>query len=134
LRFACLYAALWLTGCWGESQFETAPVRGTVTYQDKPLSQGTIMFVPNDDRPSATGEIQPDGGYRLTTYTEHDGAVLGDHTVMITAVEDDSGKLPEERSGLPKLLIPVKYSSNSSSGLTAEVKAGGNTIDFTLSD
>ena len=70
----------------------------------------------------------------MTTYTENDGAVLGAHTVMITAIEDNAGKLPEERSGLPQLLVPLKYANNSESGLTAEVQAGDNQIDFTLTD
>jgi hypothetical protein len=129
-----LCAALCLAGCSGESRFETAAVQGKITYRGKPLSSGTIMFVPKDDRPSAVGEIQPDGVYRLTTYRENDGAVLGDHAVMITAVEDNANKLPEERSGLPQLLIPLKYASHTESGLTAEVKAGSNSIDFTLTD
>ena len=124
-----------LAGCSGSDQFPTAKVSGKITYQNKPVPNGTVMFVPEGDKPSATGELKPDGTYELTTYEEGDGAVLGPHTVMITAVEDMSNKLPEQRSGTPQALVPVKYTNNSTSGLTAEVKdVEVNTINFELKD
>ena len=119
-----------LSGCGGG--LPTAPVRGKITYQGKPVPSGTILFMPEGDQPAATGEIQPDGSYVLETYEPGDGAVLGKHSIMITAVEDQTGKLPEARSPMPALLIPVKYTNMMTSGLTAEVQPGQNTIDFVL--
>jgi hypothetical protein len=124
-----------LTGCSASDQLPTAKVTGKVAYKGKPVPTGTIMFVPKGDKPSATGELKSDGTYELTTYEEGDGAVLGPHTVMITAVEDMSDKLPELRSGTPRALVPGKYTNNSTSGLTAEVNdVEVNTIDFELKD
>ena len=121
-----------VSGC--SPGLETAVVRGKITYKDKPVPSGTILFMPEDDRPAATGEIQPDGSYLLETYAPGDGAVLGKHSIMITAVEDQTGKLPEARNPMPALLIPVKYTNFTTSRLTAEVQAGENTFNFDLKD
>ena len=121
-----------LAGC-GSDQLKTAVVRGTVTYNGKPVPNGTISFVPVSG-PNATGEIQPDGTYTLTTYRKGDGAVLGQHTVVIVAMEDTSKRLPEERNPLPPPIVPLKYTSLATSDLRADVKDQENTINFTLED
>lgn len=120
-----------LAGC-GSGGLPTAPVRGKITFQGKPVPNGSVVTMPEGDMPSATGEIKPDGTYELTTYTAGDGAVLGKHTLMIMAVEDMSDKLPEERSPTPGLIVPSKYTSFATSGLTIEVKQGENKFDFEL--
>jgi hypothetical protein len=130
-----LFALLVTLGCSSSGELTTAPVSGKVTYNGKPVPNGTVMFVP-DQGPPATGEIAKDGSYRLSTYTDGggDGAVLGNHKISITALQDTSGALPEQRSGTPKAIVPRKYLSHETSGLTAEVRAGDNTIDLPLTD
>jgi hypothetical protein len=124
-----------VVGCSSGNEFPTAKVRGKITYRNNPVPNGTVLFVPQGDKPTATGELNSDGTYELTTYEPGDGAVLGPHTIMITAVEEMTDKLPEQRSGTPKALVPVQYTSNSTSGLTAEVNdTDVNTIDFELKD
>ena len=60
-------------GCGGKSQFpETLPVSGKVTYKGQPVTKGTVTFQSDTGQP-ATGEIQPDGTYRLSTFAEKDG-------------------------------------------------------------
>ncbi len=125
-------AVLSLAGC-GSNQLKTAVVRGTVSYNGKPVPNGTISFIPKAG-PSATGEIQPDGSYTLTTYRQGDGAVLGQHTVVIVAMQDMSNRLPEQRNPLPPPIIPEKYTSVATSDLRAEVKDEENTINFPLID
>jgi hypothetical protein len=120
-------------GCGGNER-KTAVVTGKVTYKGKPVPTGTITFVPKTPGPPATGELRPDGTYTLTTYRDGDGAVLGEHTVMITALQDMSDRLPEDRNPLPPPIIPSKYSSVSTSGLTATVEDKENAIDFNLGD
>lgn len=132
--FAVLLGFWWLTilpGC-GSSGLPTAPVRGKITYEGKPVPNGSVVSLPEGDKPSATGDIKPDGSYELTTYSSGDGAVLGKHTLMVIAVEDHSGRLPEERSATPALIIPKKYTSFPTSGLSIDVKAGENSFDFEL--
>lgn len=132
--FSALVLAWSGGGCARKTGMETAPVVGKVTYRGKPVPTGTVMFTP-EEGPAATGNIAPDGTYRLTTYREGDGAVIGRHKVTITALQDMGNVLPEQRSPTPPPLVPVKYLSAETSGLTAEVKPNvTNTIDFHLKD
>jgi len=121
-------------GCTRKGGLETAPVSGKVTYRGKAVPTGTVMFVP-DEGPAATGEIGSDGAYKLTTYTTNDGAVLGKHKVTVTALQGMGDALPEQRSPTPPPLVPAKYLSGETSGLTAEVKAvPNNEVNFDLTD
>lgn len=135
-----------MAGCGSKSgQLPTAPVTGRVTYQGKPVPRGEITFVPTASQPgvrNAYGTLDEQGRYRLTTYREGDGAVLGTHQVMIVAREElpaDVGKqmtpdgilVPGKQA---KSLIPERYSDPATSGLTAEVKDGRNEFNFELKD
>jgi hypothetical protein len=122
-------AFLFLAGC-SDGRLKTAPVKGTVTYNGKPVPQGSIMFQP-EQGPAATANIK-NGSYSLKTYRNDDGAVLGKHKVTVISLEDQSGRLPEERNPLPPPIVPLKFSFPDKSGLTAEVKDEPNTIDFPL--
>ena len=133
---ACLAACI---GC-GPSRPEMAAVHGRVTYQGKPVVEGTIVFYPEKGRP-ATGTLAPDGSYRLTTFDANDGAMLGRHHVTIEARRITAPMMQGEAAGEevgvygpPKVewLLPEKYAGRDSSPLTAEVKPGDNTIDFDL--
>jgi hypothetical protein len=119
------------TGC-GDDRMKTAPVQGAITYQGKAVPYGTIMFQP-EDGPAAVGAIQK-GTYKLTTYREGDGAVLGKHKVTVIALEDQSGRLPEDRNPLPPAIVPMKFSFPDKSGLEAVVEGKANVIDFHLQD
>ena len=77
LSFLALFGLLvvgLLLGC-GEKRSGTAVVRGKVTYNGKPVPNGTVNFIPTRGATTATGEIHPDGSYALTTYKPGDGAV-----------------------------------------------------------
>jgi hypothetical protein len=124
-----LSAAL-LPGC-GGSPFRTAPVHGTITYRGQAVATGTITFVPDRPGPTASGAIQKDGSYELSTDGQT-GAIPGDYTVMIISLGSTIGVLPEQRNPLPPMLLPEKYSNNRRSGLTAIVTDGNNVIDFHL--
>jgi len=104
----CLLAAI--GGC-GRNNFELAPVHGNVTIDDKPLFQGKVMFAPipkageeNPGRP-ASGTIQKNGDFRLTTFNKHDGAVVGEHWVTIINVGED---LPDDVPEFARLTAPKK--------------------------
>jgi hypothetical protein len=128
LAFAVVILA---TGCSDAGKSRVAIVRGKVTYKGKAVPHGTLTFIP-DSGPPATGEIQPDGAYSLTTYAPGDGAVIGHHKVLIVAMQDNAGRLPEERLPLPPPIIPAKYTSPATTPLTADVLEHENTIDFEL--
>ena len=123
-----------LAGCQRSFPFRTVRVEGRVTYNDKPVPTGTVMFVPKGNGPPATGEIAPDGTYKMTTYVEFDGAVIDTHQVSITALSFRQDALPEEQA-LPPPIVPDKYLSHLTSELTADVREQEiNVIDFKLVD
>ncbi len=121
-----------VAGC-GVKRLETAPVTGTVRLDGKPLHRGTVIFTPELGR-AATGEIQPDGSYRLSTYKSGDGALVGRHRVAVIARDDPppaKGPMSEE---VGPSLIPEFYSDFVRSGLSFEVKSGKkNVYDIELS-
>ncbi len=136
----CAAAMFVLSGCGGEAggQQETAPVQGSVTYNGQPLTTGTVFFVPEGGGPTAEGQVREDGTFELTTYEEGDGAVPGQHGVMIHAERELEEVLPEDEdpdNPPDPQLIPAKYSSVETSGLTATVTVDGeNTVKFELQD
>lgn len=131
LATACLTLC---SGCFGQKGLETAPVTGVVTYNGKPLPYGSVSFRPQAGSP-ATGEIQSDGTFSLSTYRNGDGAIVGTHQVSVTSTEAHAGDMAETAANtemkVPKSLIPKKYTSFSTSELTAEVVADGEN-EFTL--
>lgn len=122
-----------VAGC--SDRLPTAPVEGRVFYQDKPLEFGSVMFQP-DVGPPATGIIGPGGTFRLSTYAEGDGAVIGKHKVRITCFEGQRpgapAPSPHEEPSLGKSLIPRRYTVFSTSGLEREVKADNEPFVFRL--
>lgn len=126
-----------VAGCSGGGQ-GLAVVKGKITYKGNAVPNGTINFLPADaNKPSATGEIQPDGSYVMKTFLSNkpsDGAVVGKHKVVIVAMADMANVLPEQRTPLPPPIVPIKYTSPATSDLTATVENKENTIDFDLQD
>jgi hypothetical protein len=127
-----LLTAMLTAGCGGGPPL--GQVKGTVMYRGKPVPNGTIVFVGDVPGPVASSNIEPDGSYRLTTAGSGLGAPLGSHKVMIVAMEEMKGVLPEARNPTPPPIVPIKYSNLATTDLRAEVKEGANTIDFDLKD
>jgi hypothetical protein len=95
-----------------------APVKGKVLLDGQPLTSGRVSTVPKVGR-GANGAIKSDGSFELTTESPGDGAVIGTHSVTVTAYAPGPGG-PE--GGRGKLLAPQKYTDDLTSGLTIEVK------------
>ncbi len=122
-------------GCSSNSdELPTGEVYGKVTYKGKILPSGSVTFIPDGPGKAAAGEIQEDGTYVMTTYSEGDGATVGSHKVMVIS-ERDTSELPAESAEANQdlSLIPEKYGmSPKTSGLTAVVNEGENEINFDL--
>lgn len=124
-------AVLTATGCGGGNGLEMYPVRGEVTYKGKPLERGIVDYLPTapDAGRPASGSIQPDGTFVLTTHARDDGAVKGTYSIVIHSYEEraDAPKTREEieaqGSRVPqwKSVIPEKYTTPETSGLTDTV-------------
>jgi hypothetical protein len=127
-----------LAGC-GRGYPETAVVTGKVTYKGQPVPAGRVCFWPKEGRP-AMGEIGSDGNYRLTSFSQGDGAIVGEHRVSITATrahfpdgtKAGAGDVGWAGQPVVEWLVPQRYERPETSGLTTAVRAGKNTIDFDL--
>jgi hypothetical protein len=127
LPAVCLAIAIVAAGCGNHRNL--AFVSGKVTYHGKPLQFGSVMFQPESGQP-ATAAIQPDGTFTMATRGEGDGASVGKNRVRVSCFESQSPSYkpangPGELS-LGKSLIPQKYSSYETSGITVEVRSGTN--------
>jgi len=151
LTFLCsmfLSSAAVLSGCGGPSlpagAKKTAKVTATVTYKGAPVEGATVTFVNTDGPPPANGRTDAQGKAKLKTYVDGDGATLGAHKVIIEKSEAVGGQQnvntdsPEYNPNAPpatvKYLLPQKFNSIATSGLTAEVKEGSNDFTFDLKD
>jgi len=122
----CVVGLLLLAGCGSK----VATVSGKVTLDGKPLTKGDVAFYAGGAAALATGSIDSSGNYTLRTGTDR-GLTPGNYQVTIVA-NDIVEPTTEFAPLMPKLITPAKYSSASTSGLTAEVKAGSNTHNFDL--
>lgn len=107
-------------GCGKTGEFETAPVTGTVTLNGTPLSKGTVTFIPEHGK-MATGSIQPDGTFSLSTYAAGDGAIVGKCRAAVTVLAG-AGEANEDKPR-QKSPVPGKYAAPETSGLEYEVSS-----------
>jgi hypothetical protein len=121
--------AVSVNGCDGyTSSAPTYEVKGKVLLANgKTLSAGRVTFVAADGLlPQASGDIQPDGDFALTTRNAGDGAAPGKYKVRI---EPAGSKKP----GRTRPSFPVKYVDEDSSGLAVTVRPEPNQLEpFTL--
>jgi len=110
-------------GCSGYQQ-ETAPVRGKVTLNGKPLPGGSVMFVPQHGR-GAVGQIDGNGSFVLGTYRETDGAIVGRHKVAVFPVR---GGFESDERPANYVPIPQRYQSSASSDVDIEIRANEDNV------
>lgn len=103
-----------------------------------------VIFQMIDGKVSATGTTDGAGTFKLSTYTQDDGAPVGLYKVTVAPggaepVEIEEGVLapqPEEGEGGgggPKSPVPAKYPDPQKTDLTADVKESGtNQFSFDL--
>ena len=101
---------------------KTVVASGTVSFNDKPIEQGTIGFIPGKGRP-AIGQIK-DGAFTLTTYDYGDGAIPGKHRVTVTSVKKEPS--PTGGDDTTVFLIPQRFSIATESNVDVEVPPEGN--------
>jgi hypothetical protein len=102
-------------------------VSGTITFDGKPLEGATIVLLPNDGtRVIIRGKT--DGRYSLKTESGEARISAGTYGVSISKTLP-----PSDNDGVIKHLIPPKYSTPETSGLTVQIVAPGvNIFDFAL--
>ena len=76
----------------------------------------------------ATGRIQPDGSFVMTTFQKDDGVVAGEYDITVSAYSGQLLSRQETEAGVhtagPKLLVPDRYLKPGSSGLSDSVASG----------
>jgi hypothetical protein len=122
-----LAVALTATGC-----AKRATVKGKATVDGKPLTSGSIRFVPdtkkgNESPDEPIGTITESGTYELFTKNEA-GAPPGFYKVVVNAQETPDIKKP----GATKSLIHDKYSKVETTDLSIEVKSGAGADAYDL--
>ena len=119
-----------LSGC-SHGPVPTYPAKGRVIFPDKsPLAGGNIEFAPQagEIKASARGVIGEDGHFVLTTFRDGDGAIEGQHRVLIIPARRRG-----EQPGKGPRILHGKYQSFETSGLEANVSASGiNEFEFVV--
>jgi hypothetical protein len=119
---ASLAGASW--GCGGGSAPlpDLIPVKGKVTYKGQPVTRGVVRFEPDGYGRMASGQIQGDGTFELSTLKPGDGVVAGEHRVSV-------GEFDKSLASNRAL---KKYGSANISGLKAEVTPENREFTFDL--
>ncbi len=149
-------ACLLLVGCsqstGGSNRPKTIPVKVTVKYKGQPVEGAIVTFKPKSSNgKGASGITDASGVAKLTTFTAGDGCIPGSYEVTIVKYEKSqqsaSGGVSEKdyeqamsqveesrETPAPKNLLPKKYASPKTSGLTAEVSESQHDFTFELTD
>lgn len=109
------------------------PIHGDISFNGAPLlnvTQGIVRYSPKEGGTAAreaTGRIQPDGTFVLTTFQGGDGVVAGEYNITVTANAGPMLTRAQLESGVkqaaPQSMIPEKYRNASTSGLTDSVNS-----------
>jgi hypothetical protein len=109
------------------------PVKGKLMMDSKPMAGATIIFYPthlfppgaSTQRPRAT--VDTDGNFRVSTYTNDDGAPAGDYKATVSWKGDQEGVPSEDRAELPEK-APQSVQYVRSSKLRIKVTEGDNML------
>jgi hypothetical protein len=142
--FVVLLASLMLvlSACSRGDEELIVPVSGVVEFDGKPLEGATVTFFCREKDRYAVGQSDTEGRFQLTTKSPGDGAVPGEHQVMISKmVLEEHMHIPPgqpkpdrpDPKGRFRWVIPQKYGDFTRSGLTATVPdSGTNSLTLTL--
>jgi hypothetical protein len=148
---AALLLIVTAPGCGDDGFGRRYKVHGTVPYRSQPVESGLITFDPVESQGTGPARVAAgtigNGSYTLSTAGNDDGAFPGSYRVAIRSRAADYTQVKAHAKEGPghqldvmeatrkaKSLIPRKYQSLNTSGLTREVKAETNRIDFDLAD
>jgi hypothetical protein len=138
---------LFALGCSPDNPNAPASLSGKVTYNNKPVTGGSVAIIAKDGG-TIVRPIMQDGTYSATDLPVGEAAI----TVETETVNPDR-KMPEYGGGRKDAVsprpagapgsatgsgayvkIPDKYSKKETSGFSTNLKAGRNTMDLPLAD
>jgi hypothetical protein len=97
---------------------------GQVLIDGKPLTHGSVKFVPTGARPSVA-KLDEEGRFTLSCYGDQDGIVPGIHRVSVNGSEYIS-------NNQRKWHAPPKYFRFQTSGLTQEITEETESVEINL--
>jgi len=133
----CLAAAVLLSlsvaGCGTASGAPKGQVRGKIIAGGQPVTAGEVTFAPLEaalEAAPATGAVQPDGTFVLSTRKDGDGAAIGKHQVLYSAPPDEQAEWDGYGAEPPVKRSP--YAGMVPKQNEVEIKAGDNEITIEL--
>ncbi|MDX1948296.1 MAG: hypothetical protein SFU86_23090 [Pirellulaceae bacterium] len=130
LTLATILAATGLSGCSDRgAAVAVHKTVGTITFENRPITGAFVVLHPQGEClpavPKPRALVQSDGSFVATTYEADDGAPAGEYvvTVELPAVAEVDGEYVRSAN-----LLPLRYASEATSGLTVQVTPGENTL------
>ncbi|WP_165227374.1 carboxypeptidase-like regulatory domain-containing protein [Aquisphaera insulae] len=118
-----------LAGCGAEGPYSGTlyPVTGRVLLADgKPLSGGSVQFIPAEGGLPAAGDVDQDGHFTLKTFRTREGAAPGKYKVRV----EPSSEFLARKGKNPKLPFAARYREyDGETGLTATVRSGPTELE-----
>lgn len=123
-RLSVVLACLWISGCGAEQP--SGSVSGKVVHGGQALTKGAVVFVNQDTGIGASSPIDASGNYTLPSIPTGQYQVAIQHPPVPSPDEIERGVEAE------RVDVPEKFLDPQTSGLTATVNEGPNTVDFTF--
>ena len=132
----CAFA---IVGC-SAGHLPTYPTSGSVRFEDgDPVRLGTIEFYHPEHDVTARGTIDRNGRYELSTFQVNDGAIAGEHQVVVIQMlmpnpvvkRSPADASREHHHGRH---VDKAYAGYATSSLTCNVEQGDNVRNFTVSE
>ncbi len=120
---------LGLCGCPGGSPGPTGNVSGKVSLGGEPLGQWEVVFYGADGVPGGSATLSPSGEFRLGQPIP-----VGDYQVAVAPPGEEAPAGEEADPQRAKILekVPPRYWDHTTSGLSAQVTEGDNTVTFEI--
>ena len=134
-KFAAFVATMLAASAGGCGSGDIGQVHGLITVNGQPVGPGSVFFDPiieedTGQRP-AIAQFGSDGKYVLVMAGNVPGARVGKYRVTVRPNSGDFGAEEAQVTGKASPIHP-RYLNPDSSGLTADVVAGDQKIDFDL--
>lgn len=145
-----MLATGFLCGC-SDRSYETpsvAWVSGQILMDGEPLANAQVSFYASGTPRPATGSTNESGDFILNSFGNYDGAVLGEHVVVVTpkrpsitvdntmSGEEVAAMLEEQAANQANTEseIPKKFMVAATSPIRVRVEAEGTSVTIDLAD
>ena len=119
---ACLFVVSTSIGCGPANELGRKPVSGSITFDNEPLANGSILFAPLDKSGQGSGAVIKDGQFSIAA---HQGLPIGEYAVRIYSADEESEKveptLPGPGVKTQPERIPPEYNIKTTHRLAVEL-------------